>query len=712
MISRRVVCRTFVGRRPELDHLVTRRRLAADMKGGVILVGGEAGIGKSRLIAEFVRVTRARCAIAECREFAQNPLDPLDDVLAELDDDDVWPRPFESPGARLAATIAAFARLAARRATVVIIEDLQWAHPDLIAALRTLATRAATQRLVCVASYRDDEIGPHHPNFVAFGRLLREPSTSVVKLERMDASSLADLVRSALDFGETLPPLVVDDVVRRSDGNPLFAEELSRHELDRAASSVPALRDSVPLTLHAIVSERLADCGERERRLLFAAALCGRRFDLDVLDDVFAERESPEERGASLRRLCEMQLIDPVDGHPRSFAFRHALTRDAMYAELLPSDAGPLHRKIALALSARPDAASRAIEIAYHYWQSGERELAAEPCEAAGRAARAALAYGEAVRWYERAIEAYGDAGERVALATLELGKILALAEEKTRAFEAYARVERYALRANDMALLVRPRKLIADMLVNDGRMDDALRLLEETIALLTSPEHERLRAELYLRSALHLIQQQDPERLRAVLACVDVALFAPGSLPVAEYHHASAYLAATSRDVAAWNAHYALARDVYAAMNAHAFVRYSYADQAWQAISLGRLGDADALLARAAVASSESASTVNDVPLTLAYARFCAGRFDEAREALGRAVPSQLLSCRWVVAIVNAELALALGDDDALRATLDPGLVAELARQETFGFVRLSVTFAAGYLRLGRRAEGRRMLE
>jgi DNA-binding NarL/FixJ family response regulator len=711
MISRRVVCKKFVGRLPELDHLAARRRAAADMKGGLILVGGEAGIGKSRTIAEFVKTTRARVAIAECREFGQSPFGPLDEILNELDDTGTWPRTFGSPDERMAEMLATFARLAARRATIVIIEDLHWADPELLSALRVLAARAATQRLLIVASYRDDEIGPRHPNFVALGRLVREPATSVVTLERMDPPQLADLVRSALEGGESLPPLVVDDVVRRSDGNPLFAEELSRHALDRVD---PAGRDreSVPLTLHAIVSERLLACTERERRLLFAAALCGRRFDLDILDDVFAERETPEERSASLRRLCDMQLIDPIEGQPRSFAFRHALTRDALYTEVLPSDAGPLHRKIATALGARTDADKRAIEIAYHYWQSGERELAAEPCEAAGRAARTALAYGDAILWYERAIEAYGNAEERVARATLELGKIFALAEEKSRAFDAYARVERYALQHGDMELLVRPRKLMAGMLVNDGRMDDALRLLEETLALLAAPEHERLRTELYLRVALHLIQQQDPERLRRALEHVDVARLEPGSVSVAEYHHASAYLAACARDVAAWSAHYERARDVYVAMRAFPFVRYSYADQAWQAISLGLLPLAQSLVTRAAAASSESASTVNDVPLTLAYASFCAGRFHDARGALESAIPSQLLSCRWVVALVRAELALANGDDEALRDTLDPELIAELARQETFGFIRLSATFAAGYVRLGRRAEARALLD
>jgi hypothetical protein len=220
------------------------------------------------------------------------------------------------------------------------------------------------------------------------------------------------------------------------------------------------------------------------------------------------------------------------------------------------------------------------------------------------------------------------------------------------------------------------------------------------------------LRTELYLRIALHLIQQQDPERLRRALENVDVTRLDPGSVSVAEYHHASAYLAACARDVAAWSAHYERARDVYVAMRAFPFVRYSFADQAWQAISLGLLPLAQNLVTRAAEASSESASTVNDVPLTLAYASFCAGRFPEARGALGRAISSQLLSCRWVVALVNAELALASGDDDLLRETLDPELIAELARQETFGFIRLSATFAAGYVRLGRRAEARTMLE
>ena len=199
---------------------------------------------------------------------------------------------------------------------------------------------------------------------------------------------------------------------------------------------------------------------------------------------------------------------------------------------------------------------------------------------------------------------------------------------------------------------------------------------------------------------------------MRRALAEVDLSRFDPLSFPVAEYHAATAYVAACSRDAVAWNRHHGFARQVYGAMHAAPFVRWSFADQAWQAISLGDLRLAETLLERALATSPESASTVNDVPLTLAYALCCAGRFDAARAALEGVFPSDLLSCREVVALVEVELALATGDDAALDAAIRLPLLAELARQATFGFVRLSTRFAAACARLGRRTEARTLLE
>ena len=133
-------------------------------------MAGEAGIGKSRLIAEFTAASRnstARIVRAECREFAQSPLGPFSDILSVLGEPTAFLREAPSSEAQLEELLATFARVFERRATVVIVEDLHWASRELVSALRLLVARAQTQRALFVISYRDNEIVPGHANFIS-----------------------------------------------------------------------------------------------------------------------------------------------------------------------------------------------------------------------------------------------------------------------------------------------------------------------------------------------------------------------------------------------------------------------------------------------------------------------------------------------------------------------------------------------------------------
>src|SRR5579863_3652517 len=138
MISTRILCQAFVGRAAELEHLNARRRGAGDGHGGLVLIGGEAGIGKSRLVREFTdQLNRRMSAVASspCREFAQKPLGPILDVLAQLGGPAANAIAGASKNERLDAFAGGFERIAAKRTAVAIVEDLHWADLDLVQTL-------------------------------------------------------------------------------------------------------------------------------------------------------------------------------------------------------------------------------------------------------------------------------------------------------------------------------------------------------------------------------------------------------------------------------------------------------------------------------------------------------------------------------------------------------------------------------------------------
>ncbi len=352
MLSRPVRCQEFVGRALELDHFVARRRDAGEQRGGAILLSGEAGIGKSRLIAEFKgasAASRARIVQGECREFAQSPLGPLAQILAQLGESTALLRDAHSQEAQLEALLATFARIVERRVTVLIIEDLHWGSPELVHILRLLVRASATQRALFVLSYRDNEIVPSHPLYIPIGKLARESAVSAISLTRFTHHETLRLLERALEPGIRVPNIVLTNVAVHSDGNPLYGEELLRHAVDASTRPDEPPRAGVPMTLQAIVRERIERCSLRERRALEIASLFGRDFAPAELLAVVPDEEVPTE--TELADLVVKQLLVRDDTTGR-YAFRHALTRDVMYADISEAVARPMHRRIADALEA------------------------------------------------------------------------------------------------------------------------------------------------------------------------------------------------------------------------------------------------------------------------------------------------------------------------------------------------------------------------
>lgn len=159
--------------------------------------------------------------------------------------------------------------------------------------------------------------------------------------------------------------------------------------------------------LRAAMHDRLRSFTAVHRELLMHAAALGRDFDLGVLASVLG-RPTPQLRHA-IRLACAHQLLEPIAGTPDAFQFRHALTRDALYEELVSTQLRPLHRRIGIALEQRSGKRPPTIEeLAFHWWAAGDRARGSRYNEAAGDRARAIHAGAEARAYYHRALDLLG----------------------------------------------------------------------------------------------------------------------------------------------------------------------------------------------------------------------------------------------------------------------------------------------------------------
>jgi len=368
----------LVGRRAELDHL---RRLVQRARsrsaGGMVLLLGEAGVGKSRLVREVagwaaesgVLVLSGRAVpsgeayrpVVEAltRSLRDRPLPtgnalrPYLPVLATLLPD---ARGQGGPAAGVVhlgeAVLRLLTALADGRGTLLVLEDLHWADPDTLDLLTYLASAGDSAPLLVVGTARD-EAGVPQP----LVDLVAASSASVLRLERLDAAGVRGVVEACLTGRP--PDALVDFLVEHADGLPFLVEELLTGLASVGAVAPDGrltgqLTANVPQTFAATVLRRLSDLDPAARCVTEVAAVLGRRFDWRLLAEILDV--PPATVLAGLRAAVASGLV-AVDDDPDRFRFRHALTCDAVLDSLLP----PERRALALAAAAvverrQPDA--------------------------------------------------------------------------------------------------------------------------------------------------------------------------------------------------------------------------------------------------------------------------------------------------------------------------------------------------------------------
>jgi DNA-binding CsgD family transcriptional regulator/tetratricopeptide (TPR) repeat protein len=451
----RVATPTFVGRLEELQILEAAWRRATDAEPAVVLVGGEAGVGKTRLAAELT----SRCAANETRVLVGHcvpvggvlPYAPIVEalraLLAEVGVGVIhelvgpsWPElahlvpglgesARRGPPSQAAQTqlfellLGLLGRLSEQAPLVLVLEDLHWADRSTCDLLAFLARNLRRERLLVVVTYRNDEPGQQ-----GLGPYLAE-------LDRADRVGRVELAR--LDRAQTVGQLVgilgaapaaelADAVFARSEGNPFFTEEL--------LGSIRAGSTELPTTLRDLLRGRVQALPEPVRGVLAVVAVAGRRVPHRLLAAV--ARRDDDTLMAMLRMAVANQLLvtQPAED---GYEFRHALLREAVEADLLPGERVRLHGEYAKALAERPELASAlpavaAAELAIHWDEAGEPTMALPARVAAGLAAEQARAFVEADRHYQRALELWEQVTDPVRLAGLDQVDVLARSAEAT----------------------------------------------------------------------------------------------------------------------------------------------------------------------------------------------------------------------------------------------------------------------------------------
>jgi DNA-binding NarL/FixJ family response regulator len=374
-------------REESLSALAAALGEALEGSGRLVLVGGEAGAGKTALVRSFAAAVDGRVLRGACDSLTTpTPLGPFLDVAAEV-------------GGGLAALVAAGGdprRVAAalleelRAAAVLVLEDVHWADQATLDALRVLGRRVDSTRGLVLATYRDDEVDGEHPLRLLLGELASAPGVSRLSVPRLSLAAVREL---AAPHGAD-----ADAVHRLTRGNAFYVTEV----LAAGATALPeTVRDAVLAR-----AGRLAPAG---RRLLDAVAVVPARAELWLLEAVVADE---------LEHLDACLASGMLRAERDAVSFRHELARLALESALAPRRRRALHAAILAALAAPPTGSPDASRLAHHAEEAGDIGAVLEHATAAAHRAATAGAHREAAAQYARTLR-YADglpAGEQAAL--------------------------------------------------------------------------------------------------------------------------------------------------------------------------------------------------------------------------------------------------------------------------------------------------------
>jgi len=540
---------TFVGRAAELEHLLASLRRAADGAGGIVILSGEPGIGKTRLATEFERCAdRAGILVGWGRVWESGGAPPywpwiqavralmgrfsgaddraaVQDLLARFHDQGESAAGGSASRPRFYGDVTQLLRrVATRSPLLLILDDIHAADIPTLLLLETIGESLAEMPLLIVGTQRDSAV-----DFLPeVGRLLDTVAARHTRLplQGLDLDGVADLV--ARSNAAALAPQSAAALHAATGGNPFFIEALLQSGAGRVS-----IRDNVtrvPEPVRAAVARRIEALDEPPRVLLRYLALIGNEVDADTVGPLLGNALSGADLSHALSAAVAAGVLrrEPTDATrpAQRFRFAHGLVRQVLHDATPLSERARLHLRLGDSLDALHGRDGDAIyQIAHHYLQGsvldkGERALPSLR-QAAARAYRA-LAFEEAARLLEHALELLDlgqvTATERCAV-LLDLGQARWKAGAFDGAREAFHRTVAVAREHRIVDALAHAAVALADQPVTIGTVDWPLvRLLEEALAWLPA-DPSALRVELLTGLAYALYSAGDAEERRAAIS-------------------------------------------------------------------------------------------------------------------------------------------------------------------------------------------------
>ncbi len=455
-----VVCPVVIDRVSDLATLHALIDQAKSGRGQVVLLSGEAGIGKSRLVAETKAYAAAQgflllqgncfqadisspyaplldllrfSAAAQLAAAAASRLAPFARELHQLVPDLVALPPNlvsrasldpEQEKRRLFTALAQFfTDQAARQPLLFILEDLHWSDETSLEFLLYLARRCAgggmevpqasrpqAIPLQFLLTYRSDEVRPSLRHFLA--QLDRHRLAQEIALSRLTRSGVDAMLRAIFALPHSARLELPDPIYALTEGNPFFIEEILTSLIaagdlfytDGRWERKPLGELRIPRSVQDAVQQRTDRLSEPARQILTLAAIAGRRFDFALLQEL--THQSEQHLLQLIKEMIAAQLV--VEESEEQFAFRHALTRQAIYADLLVRERKALHRNIADAMERLSVSSldTHLADLAYHFFEAGAWEKALEYGQRAGEQAQAMYASHAAIEQFTRALDA------------------------------------------------------------------------------------------------------------------------------------------------------------------------------------------------------------------------------------------------------------------------------------------------------------------
>ncbi len=537
-----------VGRMAELGALAdAAKRVAAGEGREILLVSGEAGLGKTTLVAEVARVAfdNGACVLfGHCEEDLATPYQLFAEALTHYvthAPEDQLRAHVSAQGSELCrlvpalvtripdlppskatdadseryllfgAVVGLLAAASEHQPLVLVLDDLQWADTTSLELLRHLTAAEQPMAVLVLATYRDTELSHTHPLLNTLAALRRQQGVSRIELTGLDDTGVVSFMEAAA--GHVLDDAGVDlahALHRETDGNPFFVGEVLRHLAETGAiysdengrwMTVESLEDvGLPASVREVIGARVGRLGAVAGQVLALAAVIGRDFDTDLL--ARAAGISDDALLDILDDAADTALVRELPPAPGRYIFAHALIQHALYEALGPTRRARAHRQVAEALEGlcggRPG--SRVGELARHWFNAAQPKDLAKALDYSRQAADAALnalAPGDALRYYAQARDLYAQIDDADPVLGIDLAIGFGTAQRQTGdpAFrDTLLNAARWAVEVRDTD------RLVAAVLANDrgfysvlGAIDsDKVAVLEIALDLVSAHHLDR----------------------------------------------------------------------------------------------------------------------------------------------------------------------------------------------------------------------------